>query len=161
MEKLNLNQCGWYYSEMSSNEAEEILSKCPHGTFVLRNGHTNSMKYPYTLSMTHHDVVLHVSIEIKSSGFCLKVRGDESNIQQNVSPIGLIEMYIISSKSRHGIKPCWVFNGALRGHLFLRKPLYRKTPSLQHLCRLQLNRDEATNLPPGLYNFMKQYTFNH
>lgn len=160
----NLNQCGWYYSEMSSYEAEEILSKCSHGTFILHNGYTNSMKYPYTLSITNHDVVLHISIQIKSSGFYLKTRGDETrqnNIRQNNSPIGFIEMYIISSKSKPDVKPCWVFDCELRGHIFLKRPLHREIQTLQHLCRLQLNRAEPTKLPPGLHIFMKQYTFKH
>ena len=156
----DLNQCGWYHSQMLLNEAEEILSKCSHGTFILRNGHCDLSKYPYTLSVSYNDIVLHISIQIKSSGFCLKTRHIEKiDIPQNKSLIRLIEQYILFTKKRSATHPCWSFNGELRGHITIKRPFCKEVNSLQHLCRLQLNRNRPIEIPHGLHIFMDQYTF--
>lgn len=161
--RSDLDQCGWYHSEMSSSEAEDILSKCSRGTFILRNGHSDPAKYPYTLSVNYNDTVLHIRLQIKPSGFCLKTRpvdAGRSDIPQNESPIGLIELYTPFTKRRPAVRPCWSFNGELRGYITMKRPFYKEVHPLQHLCRLQLNRSGPLDkMPPGLRDFMKQYTF--
>ena len=66
----HLHQCGWYYGGMTSVEAEAILTQCPTGTFLIRDGEDSvaKEKFPYVLSFNHCGAPYHVRFEKSVQG---------------------------------------------------------------------------------------------
>ena len=155
------------------------------------------MENSYTLSVSRfgHKVptkneILHLNIS-KSNGYYrlrrltyLYRRDASDKIYEHESPIGLILHFI----GKPHITICCSFGGDLIGNLYLTKPVCKNISTLQHQCRVHLNRAAAatlvkrplgfihfmkkhclcgvqidrateTKIPPGLMNFMKQYPY--
>lgn len=148
-----LPEIGWYYGNLSVEEAESILKDEPNGAFLVRD--TND---------SPKDTELY-TITFKISGRCGSVRVEYSKGYFTLSladpglPLFRTMMDLVGYSHNRSIvqkKPVCVLTGHHRSrdiYLFLKKPVNRhaKMHSLQHLCRLTISThvtlDKIPNLP--------------
>uniref|UniRef100_A0A7M4F9U5 Cytokine-inducible SH2-containing protein n=1 Tax=Crocodylus porosus TaxID=8502 RepID=A0A7M4F9U5_CROPO len=138
-----LRESGWYWGSITASEAKQHLQKMPEGTFLVRD--STHPSYLFTLSVKTNRGPTNVRIEYADSKFRL-----DSNCL---------------SKPRILAFPDVKEMGAAAVHLKLIRPLNRKdnAPSLQHLCRLRINKSTAEvdqlPLPRRMGDYLKQYPF--
>ncbi|KAM4869548.1 suppressor of cytokine signaling 2-like [Urocitellus parryii] len=84
----------------------------------------------------------------------------KSKLKQFDSVVHLIDYYVQMCKDKRS-GPEAPRNGTV--HLYLTKPLYTSAPSLQHLCRLTINKCTGTvwglPLPTRLKDYLEEYKF--
>ncbi|XP_066447620.1 suppressor of cytokine signaling 2 [Eleutherodactylus coqui] len=155
-----LRRSGWYWGQMTVNEAKEKLQDAPEGTFLVRDSsHTD---YLLTISVKTSAGPTNLRIEYKEGKFRLdSVVCVRSRLKQFDSVVHLIEYYVLLSKNKR-IETEPLPNRTV--HLWLVKPLYTSTPSLQHFCRMAVNK--CTNkihelpLPMRLKEYITEYPYH-
>ncbi|KGL74419.1 Suppressor of cytokine signaling 2, partial [Tinamus guttatus] len=150
---------GWYWGNMSvaeAAEAKERLQDAPEGTFLVRN--SSHSEYLLTISVKTSAGPTNLRIECQDGKFRLdSITCVRSRLKQFNSVVHLIEYYVLMCKERTETPS----NGTV--HLYLNKPLYTSAPSLQHRCRVTINR--CTNqiwelpLPTRLKEYLKEYQY--
>ncbi|XP_063783687.1 suppressor of cytokine signaling 2 isoform X1 [Pseudophryne corroboree] len=157
-----LQRSGWYWGHMTVNEAKERLQDAPEGTFLVRDSsHTD---YLLTISVKTSAGPTNLRIEYREGKFRLdSVVCVRSRLKQFDSVVHLIEYYVLLSKNKKiETETENVSNRTV--HLWLVKPLYTSTPSLQHLCRMAVNK--CTNkihelpLPMRLKEYITEYRYH-
>lgn len=151
---------------MTANEAKEILQDAPEGTFLLRD--SSQRDYLFTISAMTSAGPTNLRIEYKHGKFKLdSVVLVKPKLKQFDSVVHLVEHYVQlsrtssekgASNSRHSAPP----NGTVQ--LLLTKPVYTSTPSLQHLCRIAINKTtrqvQDLPLPNRLKDYLTDYAYN-
>lgn len=162
-----LDLSGWYWGSLTANEAKQQLNKMPEGTFLIRD--SSHPSYLLTLSVKTSRGPTNVRIEYSNGRFCLDSYFlAKPRILAFREVLGLIQHYVTSCVVDRYDKPA--STAALPPkdtaiHLKLIKPLHRKDsfPSLQHLCRLSINKatHQADKLPlPKLVRrYLEEYPF--
>ncbi|XP_053114267.1 suppressor of cytokine signaling 2 isoform X3 [Hemicordylus capensis] len=83
-----------------------------------------------------------------------------SRLRQFESVVHLIEYYVLMCRDRRTLSEI-PSNGTV--HLYLNKPLYHSTQSLQHHCRIAINRYtneiQELPLPTRIKDFLKEYRY--
>ena len=135
-----LHICGFYYENMSMDQAISKLQSTPVGTFLLRDsGHNN---YLFTLSAKTPRGVTSVRIEYKNSVFRLDC--DEEALGKLPSfdcVLKLIQHFVVSSKVRGKSHCVWLENTGRRDtRVLLSRPLVQRVQTLTHLCRKVIHR---------------------
>ncbi|NP_001089229.1 suppressor of cytokine signaling 2 S homeolog [Xenopus laevis] len=155
-----LRRSGWYWGNMTVDEAKEKLQDAPEGTFLVRDSsHTD---YLLTISVKTSAGPTNLRIEYREGKFRLdSVVCVRSRLKQFDSVVHLIEYYVLLSKNKK-IESETLPNRTV--HLWLVKPLYTSTPSLQHLCRMTVNKctnkiDELP-LPMRLKEYITEYRYH-
>ncbi|KAM4675241.1 suppressor of cytokine signaling 2 isoform 1-T5 [Discoglossus pictus] len=157
---LELQRSGWYWGNMTVGEAKEKLQDAPEGTFLVRNSsHTD---YLLTISVKTSAGPTNLRIEYREGKFRLdSVVCVRSRLKQFDSVVHLIEYYVLLSKNKK-IESETLPNRTV--HLWLVKPLYTCTPSLQHLCRMTVNKctDKIHELPlpMRLKDYITEYRYH-
>lgn len=173
--KLALEESGWYYGPLSWQQAASLLADTAVGTFLLRDSASPQCLYALSVQTTNGPT----SVRIHYS--CGKFRLDCTGHSQKLMPefegvVPLVEHYVSVTSTQ-----VWVdHEGKTFSPIDIRQPLRRTTSSLQHLCRLALNKSNKDNsskscssnsgtssssssstnsdlLPPALRTFMKSY----
>ncbi|KAJ6667695.1 hypothetical protein lerEdw1_016016 [Lerista edwardsae] len=169
-----LRESGWYWGSITASEAKQQLQKMPEGTFLVRD--STHPSYLFTLSVKTNRGPTNVRIEYADSKFRLDSNClSKPRILAFPDVVSLIQHYVLSctveSKSDAPyappppLPPMQKEMAASAVHLKLIRPLGRKNsaPSLQHLCRLQINRATAEvdqlPLPKRMQEYLKQYPF--
>ncbi|XP_060621778.2 cytokine-inducible SH2-containing protein [Anolis sagrei] len=167
-----LRESGWYWGSITASEAKQQLQKMPEGTFLVRD--STHPSYLFTLSVKTNRGPTNVRIEYADSKFRLDSNClSKPRILAFPDVVSLIQHYVLSctveSKSEAPypppLPPLQKEMVASAVHLKLIRPLGRKdgAPSLQHLCRLQINRSTADTeqlpLPKRMKDYLKQYPF--
>ncbi|KAE8615364.1 hypothetical protein XENTR_v10008494 [Xenopus tropicalis] len=155
-----LRRSGWYWGNMTVDEAKEKLQDAPEGTFLVRDSsHTD---YLLTISVKTSAGPTNLRIEYREGKFRLdSVVCVRSRLKQFDSVVHLIEYYVLLSKNKK-IESETLPNRTV--HLWLVKPLYTSAPSLQHLCRMTVNKctdkiDELP-LPMRLKEYITEYRYH-
>ncbi|XP_053572872.1 suppressor of cytokine signaling 2 [Bombina bombina] len=155
-----LRSSGWYWGNMTVGEAKERLQDAPEGTFLVRDSsHTD---YLLTISVKTSAGPTNLRIEYREGKFRLdSVVCVRSRLKQFDSVVHLIEYYVLLSKNKK-IESETLPNRTV--HLWLVKPLYVSTPSLQHLCRMTVNKctDKIYELPlpMRLKDYITEYRYH-
>uniref|UniRef100_A0A8C4JZQ8 Suppressor of cytokine signaling 2 n=1 Tax=Dromaius novaehollandiae TaxID=8790 RepID=A0A8C4JZQ8_DRONO len=141
---------------MSVAEAKERLQDAPEGTFLVRD--SSHSEYLLTISVKTSAGPTNLRIEYQDGKFRLdSITCVRSRLKQFNSVVHLIEYYVLMCKDRTETPS----NGTV--HLYLNKPLYTSAPSLQHRCRITINK--CTNqiwelpLPTRLKEYLKEYQY--
>ncbi|XP_030576446.1 suppressor of cytokine signaling 2 [Archocentrus centrarchus] len=162
-----LRNTGWYWGSLTANEAKEILQDTSEGTFLLRD--SSQRDYLFTISAMTSAGPTNLRIEFKHGKFKLdSVVLVKPKLKQFDSVVHLVEYYVqlsrssdkaAASNSQPSAAPP---NGTVQ--LLLTKPAYTTTPSLQHLCRIAINRRTRRvhdlPLPNRLKDYLTDYTYN-
>ncbi|NXO22047.1 CISH protein, partial [Cisticola juncidis] len=164
-----LRESGWYWGSITASEAKQHLQKMPEGTFLVRD--STHPSYLFTLSVKTNRGPTNVRIEYTDSKFRLDSNYlSKPRILAFPDVVSLIQHYLMSctteskSEAPHP-PPLQKEVAAAAVHLKLIRPLGRKDsiPSLQHLCRLRINRCtarvEQLPLPRRMEEYLRQYPF--
>ncbi|KAM6126310.1 cytokine-inducible SH2-containing protein [Phoenicopterus ruber ruber] len=169
-----LRESGWYWGSITASEAKQHLQKMPEGTFLVRD--STHPSYLFTLSVKTNRGPTNVRIEYTDSKFRLDSNYlSKPRILAFPDVVSLIQHYVTSctmeSKNEapypppSPLPPMQKEMAAAAVHLKLIRPLSRKDtiPSLQHLCRLRINKSTANvdqlPLPRRMGDYLKQYPF--
>ncbi|KAL0195544.1 hypothetical protein M9458_009116, partial [Cirrhinus mrigala] len=137
---------GWYWGSLTANEAKEILQDTSEGT-----------DYLFTISAMTSAGPTNLRIEYKDGKFKLdSVVLVKPKLKQFDSVVHLVEHYVQLTT------PLAPSNGTVQ--LLLMTPVYTATPSLQHLCRIAINkttrRVQELPLPNRLKDYLTDYSYN-
>ncbi|KAK2534937.1 Socs2 [Columba guinea] len=153
---INKEREGWYWGNMTVAEAKERLQDASEGTFLVRD--SSHSEYLLTISVKTSAGPTNLRIEYQDGKFRLdSITCVRSRLKQFNSVVHLIEYYVLMCKDRTETPS----NGTV--HLYLNKPLYTSAPSLQHRCRITINK--CTNqiwdlpLPTRLKEYLKEYQY--
>nr|XP_055192508.1 suppressor of cytokine signaling 2 isoform X2 [Nyctereutes procyonoides] len=154
-----LSHTGWYWGNMTVNEAKEKLKEAPEGTFLIRD--SSHSDYLLTISVKTSAGPTNLRIEYQDGKFRLdSIICVKSKLKQFDSVVHLIDYYVQMCKDKR-TGPEAPRNGTV--HLYLTKPLYTSAPPLQHLCRLTINKCTGTvwglPLPTRLKDYLEEYKF--
>ncbi|XP_078066082.1 cytokine-inducible SH2-containing protein-like isoform X1 [Mustelus asterias] len=162
-----LDLSGWYWGSLTASEAKQQLNKMPEGTFLIRD--SSHPCYLLTLSVKTNRGPTNVRIEYSNGKFCLdSYYLAKPRILAFSEVLSLIQHYVCSCivdrydkvADTAGLPPK---DTAI--HLKLIKPLHRRDsfPSLQHLCRLTINRVthqvDKLPLPKRVQDYLEEYPF--
>ncbi|KAJ8373567.1 hypothetical protein SKAU_G00041470 [Synaphobranchus kaupii] len=155
----DLKKTGWYWGSLTANEAKEILQDAAEGTFLIRD--SSQRDYLFTISAMTSAGPTNLRIEFKEGKFKLdSVVLVKPKLKQFDSVVHLVEHYVLLSRtSTQSLAPP---TGAVQ--LLLTTPVYAATPSLQHLCRISINkatrRVQDLPLPNRLKEYLTDYTYH-
>ncbi|XP_067854530.1 cytokine-inducible SH2-containing protein-like [Heptranchias perlo] len=162
-----LDLSGWYWGPLTANEAKQQLNKMPEGTFLIRD--SSHPSYLLTLSVKTNRGPTNVRIEYSNGKFCLD--------SYYLAKPRILAFNEVLSLIQHYVSSCIVdrYDKASDAmalppkdtaiHLKLIKPLHRKDsfPSLQHLCRLTINKVthqvDKLPLPKRVQEYLQEYPF--
>ena len=166
--KEALDASGWYYGSMTWQEAASRLASSSVGTFLVRD--SSSSRCPYALSVQTIHGPTSIRIQYEKGHFWLDC--DRKGVtDQMTGVVDLIEHYRERPKGERYFdkslgKHVWLdCRGKVFDHITLLKPLIKEPPSLQHLCRLTINRSPSVKqspavqdqLPSAIKNYVEKY----
>lgn len=136
-----LNECNWFYGEMSHIEAQKRLTGAKVGSFLIRySGHPDP-KYSFSISMkTKPDTTKSMRIVLQDGLFHFTCSNDGKTLQFS-HVIELIQFYMPQFPRTGRIKT----NSKQTFAELLISPLWHSPPKLAHLCRLEINRTDSEN----------------
>ena len=152
-----LKMCGWYWGDLSSDEAEDILRGTREGSFILRD--SADACHLFTLSLKARNLVVSVRVAFSRGQFKLdSLRQEDSPGFENM--VDLVDYYLADKKRRFYVSVPDMEEFAVS----LLHPVWKEVPTLQHLCRrciVQRCRTaeelDSLPLPPHLIRFLKEY----
>ncbi|XP_064425188.1 suppressor of cytokine signaling 2-like [Latimeria chalumnae] len=157
---------GWYWGSLSAMEAKEVLNRVAEGTFLLRD--SSNPDYLLTLSVKTSLGPTHIRIQYNEGKFGFdSVLFAKPKLKSFENAVELVQFYNLMSQhfqTKTELKGL-VLVGAKEPmvHLKLTRPLYAAVSSLQHLCRVMINRAskdvEELPLPPRLKEYVSDYPF--
>ncbi|KAK2859252.1 hypothetical protein Q5P01_003872 [Channa striata] len=161
----DLKNTGWYWGSLTANEAKEILQDASEGTFLVRD--SSQRDYLFTISAMTSAGPTNLRIEYKHGKFKLdSVFPVKPKLKQFDSVVHLVEHYVHLSRTSDKVANCQSAAATPNGtvQLLLTKPVYMATPSLQHLCRIAINRRtrqvQDLPLPSRLKDYLTDYAYN-
>ncbi|CAI8008621.1 Suppressor of cytokine signaling 2 [Geodia barretti] len=152
-----LKMCGWYWGDLSSDEAEDVLRNTQEGSFILRD--SSDACHLFTLSLKAHNLVVSVRVAFSRGQFKL------DSLHQEDSPgfdnmVDLVDYYLADKKRRFYVAVPDMEEFAVS----LLHPVWKEVPTLQHLCRRCIVQRCRTSdaldslpLPLHLIGFLKEY----
>ncbi|KAJ8373374.1 hypothetical protein AAFF_G00265620 [Aldrovandia affinis] len=162
----DLKKTGWYWGSLKANEAQEILQDASEGTFLLRD--SSQQDYLFTISAMTSAGPTNLRIEYTEGKFKLdSVVLVKPKLEQFDSVVHLVEHYVLLSRTcgRGGgqLSPSPApHSGTVR--LLMTTPVYEATPSLQHICRVSINkaggRIQDLPLPNRLKDYLTDYSYH-
>ncbi|XP_063282687.1 cytokine-inducible SH2-containing protein [Pelobates fuscus] len=172
-----LRESGWYWGSINATDAKQQLQKMPEGFFLVRDSTHHS--YLFTLSVQTNRGPTNIRIEYSDGLFRL-----DSNylckpyIMSFPDVVSLVQYYVSNCHSESSKEtsresspspPVPPSPKETKGvHFKLLHPLPHggQSPSLQHLCRLQINQcmAPASNmmdlpLPKRMVEYLQRYPF--
>ncbi|XP_076985306.1 cytokine-inducible SH2-containing protein [Tamandua tetradactyla] len=179
-----LRESGWYWGSITASEARQHLQKMPEGTFLVRD--STHPSYLFTLSVKTTRGPTNVRIEYADSSFRLDSNClSRPRILAFPDVVSLVQHYVASCaadtrsdspdptsapalptpKEDVPSDPALPGSVATAVHLKLVQPFVRRSSarSLQHLCRLVINRlvadVDCLPLPRRMADYLRQYPF--
>ncbi|XP_067914917.1 suppressor of cytokine signaling 2 isoform X2 [Heterodontus francisci] len=155
-----LRSTGWYWGDLKANEANEKLKEASEGTFLVRD--SSHQDYFLTISVKTVLGPTNLRIEYRDGKFRLdSVILVKSKLQQFVSVVHLVEYYVVLCRTLQNAQCLALQNRGTQ--LWLTKPFYTKTPSLQHLCRITIHKAtreiQELPLPTKLKKYLLEYKY--
>ncbi|XP_006892920.1 PREDICTED: cytokine-inducible SH2-containing protein [Elephantulus edwardii] len=180
-----LRESGWYWGSITASEARQHLQKMPEGTFLVRD--STHPSYLFTLSVKTTRGPTNVRIEYADSSFRLDSNClSRPRILAFPDVVSLVQHYVAScsgdtrcdnpdptpapalpapKEDMPSSNPVLPGPTATAVHLKLVQPFVRRSSarSLQHLCRLVINRlvadVDSLPLPRRMADYLRQYPF--
>ena len=148
-----LKLCGWYWGELSSQKAEEILLPAGNGAFLVRD--SNDACHLFTLSLKVKDMVISVRVAFSRGLFKLD-SSNQGDCPSFFCVVDLIDYYLADEQRFFYVEVPQVGELVVK----LRHPMLKEVPPLQHLCRTVITRKcrtdkEIKELPLPLH--LKRY----
>lgn len=161
----DLRKTGWYWGGLTANEAKELLQDASEGTFLVRD--SSQRDFLFTISAMTAAGPTNLRIEYKHGKFKLdSVVLVKPKLKQFDSVVHLVEHYVQLSRACDRPAAAHPQPAAPNGtvQLLLTRPVYTATPSLQHLCRIAINRRtkrvEDLPIPNRLKDYLTDYAYN-
>ncbi|XP_051544492.1 suppressor of cytokine signaling 2 isoform X3 [Myxocyprinus asiaticus] len=161
--RRDLKNTGWYWGSLTANEAKEILQDTSEGTFLVRD--STQRDYLFTISAMTSAGPTNLRIEYTDGKFKLdSVVLVKPKLKQFNSVVHLVEHYVQLSRTscKARTTPLAPSSGSVQ--LLLTTPVYTATPSLQHLCRIAINKTtrqvQELPLPNRLKDYLTDYSYN-
>lgn len=170
--KFRLYNGCFYYQDIGSSEAKQILKPCPVGTFLVRD--SADSKYLYTISVRTKRGPTSIRICYEHGRFSLDAEEKSKNKMPNFSSLlELIDFYIRKSSGKES-EQCRFLDKTGRKDLpiVMSKPKLNNVPTLKHLARTVINRSlpapssadvaslvDQLPLPKPLRSIIKDYPF--
>ncbi|TRY90609.1 hypothetical protein DNTS_034650 [Danionella cerebrum] len=157
------NTAGWYWGSLTANEAKEVLQNTSEGTFLVRD--SSQRDYLFTISAMTSAGPTNLRIEYKEGKFKLdSVVLVKPKLKQFDSVVHLVEHYVQLSRLSCKGRTNQIAPSKDTVQLLLTTPVYMATPSLQHLCRIAINKTtrqvQELPLPNRLKDYLTDYTYN-
>ncbi|XP_078091364.1 suppressor of cytokine signaling 2 [Mustelus asterias] len=156
----DLRRTGWYWGALRANEANEKLKEASEGTFLVRD--SSHRDYFLTISVKTVLGPTNLRIEYRDGKFRLdSVILMKSKLQQFDSVVHLVENYVALCRMLQNTQCLALQNRGIQ--LWLTKPLYVETPSLQHFCRITIHKAtseiQELPLPTKLKKYLLEYKY--
>jgi len=152
-----LKMCGWYWGDLSSTQANDILKNGPNGAFILRD--SSDACHLFTLSLKANNFVISVRVNFSRGQFKLDSCKQE-DCPSFGSVVELIDYYLESDL--HTFQVTVPELGEFP--VTLKHPILKEAPSLQHLARASIiaackTRDKLNSLPlpPHLVRYLLEF----
>lgn len=124
-----LKMCGWYWGDLSSQQANDILKNAQDGSFILRD--STDACHLFTLSLKANSLVISVRVAFSRGQFKLDSCHQE-DCPSFDSVVDLIDYYLDDDPT-HEFYVTVPDIGEFP--VTLKHPIWKEVPSLQHLCR--------------------------
>ena len=153
-----LRMCGWYWGDISSNQANFVLKNAQNGSFILRD--STDACHLFTLSLKANNIVMSVRVVFSRGLFKL----DSWNHDDSPSFSSVVDMidYYLEDENHEfyvGLPEVGEFP------VCLKHPIWKSVPALQHLCRGTIVKYYRTSkklrllpLPPHLIRYVLDFS---
>lgn len=164
-----LENSGFYYGKLSWQEAAKLLKSTPVGTFLVRD--SSDPAYLFALSVQTECGPTSIRIHYANGLFEL----DAEDLIQGDMPrfncaVKLIDHYVrVNNGDESTTTSCrhvWLDGSGRRDRVIvIKKPLYNQVRSLQHLCRISVNKNKQLQriqgqvLPKTLHTYVTEYPY--
>ena len=152
-----LKLCGWYWGELSSQKAEEILSTTRTGSFLVRD--SNDACHLFTVSLKVRTMVISVRVAFSKGLFKLD-SSSQWDCPSFFCVVDLIDYYVADSHRFFYVDVPEVGEIVVK----LRHPVLKEVPQLQDLCRMVIVRQYRTSdkidelpLPSHLKRYLSEF----
>ncbi|XP_043932484.1 suppressor of cytokine signaling 2-like [Protopterus annectens] len=159
----HLEQAGWYWGSMTATEAKQLLHEASEGTFLMRD--SSSPDCLLTLSVKTSVGPTHIRIQYDEGKFGFdSALLAKPKLKHFEYVVGLVQFYaLVCQNLNNNPQMERSVSKAPSIQLKLTKPLYTCIPSLQHLCRIVINKRTRSvrelPLAPGLKEYLLKYPF--
>lgn len=123
-----LRMCGWYWGDITSNQANVVLRNAQNGSFILRD--STDACHLFTLSLKANNIVVSVRVAFSRGMFKLDSWNQEDSPSFN-SVVDMIEYYLSDEKHEFYVE----LPNVGEFPVCLKHPIWKSLPSLQHQCR--------------------------
>lgn len=123
-----LKMCGWYWGDLSSQQANDILKTAQDGSFIVRD--SNDACHLFTLSLKANNLVISVRVAFSRGQFKLDSCHQE-DCPAFESVVDLIDYYLEDQRNKFYVTVPEVGEFPVS----LKHPIWKEVPTLQHLCR--------------------------
>ena len=163
--ETRLQQCGFYYSNLTMAEAKKKLKGQAVGTFVLRD--SSHSGFLYTLSTKTMRGTTSVRIAYNNGHFRLDCDEEFASYMPRFDCILRLIQYYISASKRRSSKCVWIeSSGRKDTPVILSTPLIENVLSLKHLIRKAVHKvvpnDKLEQLPVNAEHlqYLMEYPFH-
>ena len=153
-----LRMCGWYWGDISSDQAKEILRRTQNGSFILRD--SSDACHLFTLSLKANDIIVSVRVAFSQGLFKLDSWNQEDSPSFN-SVVDMIEYYLEDESHEFYVE----LPSIGEFPVCLKHPVWKEVPGLQHLCRTTIVKYCRTSeklgllpLPPHLIRYVLEFS---
>lgn len=153
-----LRMCGWYWGDITSNQANVVLRNAQNGSFILRD--STDACHLFTLSLKANNIVVSVRVAFSRGMFKLDSWNQEDSPSFN-SVVDMIEYYLADEKHEFYVELPKVGEFPV----CLKHPIWKSVPSLQHQCRYSIVKCCRTSqklrllpLPPHLVRYLLDFS---
>ena len=154
-----LRMCGWYWGDITSNQAKAVLRNAQNGSFILRD--STDACHLFTLSLKANNIVVSVRVAFSRGMFKLDSWNQKDGPSFN-SVVDMIEYYSEDGKQHEfyvELPKVGEFS------VCLKHPIWKSVPSLQHQCRYDIVKCCRTShklrllpLPPHLVRYLLDFS---
>lgn len=153
-----LRMCGWYWGDISSEQAKEVLRRTQNGSFILRD--SSDACHLFTLSLKANNIIVSVRVAFSRGLFKLDSWNQEDSPSFN-SVVDMIEYYLEDESHEFYVE----LPNIGEFPVCLKHPIWKEVPDLQHLCRTTVvkycrtsNKLRLLPLPPHLIRYVLEFS---
>ena len=123
-----LRMCGWYWGDITSNQANVVLRNAQNGSFILRD--STDACHLFTLSLKANNMVVSVRVAFSRGMFKLDSWNQEDS-PSFTSVVDMIDYYLSDEKHEFYVELPKVGEFPV----CLKHPIWKNVPTLQDQCR--------------------------
>ena len=153
-----LRMCGWYWGDITSEQAKEVLRRAQNGSFILRD--SSDACHLFTLSLKANNLIVSVRVAFSRGLFKLDSWNQEDSPSFQ-SVVDMIEYYLEDESHEFYVELPHIGEFPV----CLKHPIWKKVPGLQHLCRTTVVKYCRTSdklrslpLPPHLIRYVLEFS---